>query len=65
VWRLDTADGSWAVKVPFHWSSEDEVRLAAAFQEAACAAGVPAPLVRRTTEGCVFAAIAGKQGQGL
>jgi aminoglycoside phosphotransferase (APT) family kinase protein len=61
VWRLDTADGSWAVKVPFHWSSEDEVRLAAAFQEAACAAGVPTPLVRRTTEGCVFAAIEGKQ----
>jgi hypothetical protein len=65
VWRLDTADGSWAVKVPFHWSSEDEVRLATAFQEAACAAGVPAPLVRHTTEGYVFAAIAGKQGQGL
>ena len=28
VWRLETADGSWAVKVPFHQSSEDEVRLA-------------------------------------
>jgi len=61
VWRLDTADGSWAVKVPFHQSGEDEVRLAAAFQEAACAAGVPAPQVRRTTEGCVFAAIEGRQ----
>jgi Ser/Thr protein kinase RdoA (MazF antagonist) len=61
VWRLDTADGSWAVKVPFDRSSEDEVRLTTAFQEAACAAGVPAPQVRRTTEGCVFAAIAGRQ----
>jgi len=61
VWRLDTADGSWAVKVPLHRSSEEEVRLATAFQEAACAAGVPAPLVRRTTEGWVFAAIAGRQ----
>src|SRR5207249_445201 len=61
VWRLDTADGSWAVKVPFHRSGEDEVRLASAFQEAACAAGVPTPLVRRTTEGCVFAALEGKQ----
>jgi aminoglycoside phosphotransferase (APT) family kinase protein len=37
------------------------VRLATAFQEAACAAGVPAPQVRRTTEGRVFAAIAGRQ----
>jgi Ser/Thr protein kinase RdoA (MazF antagonist) len=61
VWRLDTADGSWAVKVPFHSSSEDEVRLATAFQEAAYTAGVPTPQVRRTTEGCVFAAIEGRQ----
>jgi aminoglycoside phosphotransferase (APT) family kinase protein len=61
VWRLDTADGSWAVKVPFHWSSEDEVRSAAAFQEAAGAAGVPAPRVRRTTGGCVFATLEGRQ----
>jgi len=61
VWRLDTADGRWAVKVPFHRSGEDEVRSAAAFQEAACAAGVPAPRVRRTTEGCVFATLEGKQ----
>ena len=61
VWRLDTADGSWAVKVPFHRSGEDEVRSAAAFQEAACAAGVPAPRVRRTTDGCVFATLEGTQ----
>jgi aminoglycoside phosphotransferase (APT) family kinase protein len=57
VWRLDTADGSWAVKVPFHRSGEDEVRVSTVFQEAACAAGVPAPRVRRTTQGCVFAAV--------
>jgi Ser/Thr protein kinase RdoA (MazF antagonist) len=61
VWRLDTAEGSWAVKVPFRQSAEDEVRSATAFQEAACAAGVPAPRVRRTTEGRVFAALAGRQ----
>lgn len=61
VWRLDTADGSWAVKVPFHQSDEDEVRLATAFQEAAYAAGVPTPQVRRTTEGRVFATIGGRQ----
>lgn len=61
VWRLDTADGSWAVKLPFHESSEDEVRVATAFQEAAYAAGVPTPQVRRTTEGSVFATIRGRQ----
>jgi aminoglycoside phosphotransferase (APT) family kinase protein len=61
VWRLDTAAGSWAVKVPFHRSSEEGVRTAAAFQEAACAAGVPAPRVCRTTEGCVFATLEGAQ----
>jgi aminoglycoside phosphotransferase (APT) family kinase protein len=61
VWRLETADGSWAVKMPFDRSSEDEVRLATAFQEAACDAGVPVPRVRRTTEGCVFASIEGRQ----
>jgi aminoglycoside phosphotransferase (APT) family kinase protein len=61
VWRLDTAAGSWAVKVPFHECTEDDVRSSAAFQEAACAAGVPAPRVRRTTEGQVFATLNGTQ----
>jgi Ser/Thr protein kinase RdoA (MazF antagonist) len=61
VWRLDTAEGRWAVKLPFHPDSEDEVHAATAFQEAACAAGVPTPRVRRTTEGCVFATVAGTQ----
>lgn len=61
VWRLDTADGSWAVKVPFGQSGEDEARRATAFQEAARAAGVPTPQVRRTTAGSVWATIEGKQ----
>jgi Ser/Thr protein kinase RdoA (MazF antagonist) len=61
VWRLDTADGSWAVKVPFHRSGEDEVHVATAFQEAAYAAGVPTPQVRRTTAGRVFATLDGRQ----
>jgi Ser/Thr protein kinase RdoA (MazF antagonist) len=61
VWRLDTADGSWALKVPFDRSSEDEVHVATAFQEAAYAAGVPTPQVRRTTEGRVFATLEGRQ----
>src|SRR5215472_16308253 len=61
VWRLDTTAGSWAVKVPFHQCTEDGVRSSAAFQEAACAAGVPAPRVLRTTEGHVFATLDGTQ----
>ncbi|HEX5142479.1 MAG TPA: phosphotransferase [Mycobacterium sp.] len=61
VWRLDTADGSWAVKTPLHRSGGDEADTTTPFQEAAYAAGVPTPQVRRTTEGRVFAAIAGHQ----
>lgn len=61
VWRLDTATGSWAVKVPFQPSNEDDVRDTTAFQEAAYAAGVPAPRVRRTAAGTVFAPVAGRQ----
>lgn len=57
VWRLETADGNWAVKAPFHPSGEDEARSATAFQEAAYAAGVPTPQVRRTTEGDIFATV--------
>lgn len=44
VWRLDTADGRWAVKVPFRVSGEDGAAAATSFQEVAYAAGVPAPL---------------------
>jgi aminoglycoside phosphotransferase (APT) family kinase protein len=61
VWRLDTADGRWAVKVPFHRTTEDEVRVATEFQEAAYIFGVPTPQVRRTTEGQVIADIGGTQ----
>lgn len=60
VWRLETADGIWAVKVPFHEPSEDGVRASTVFQEAACAAGVPAPRPRRTVDGTVFARIGGR-----
>ena len=61
IWRLDTADGRWAVKVPFEWSDEDEVRLSTAFQEAAYALGVPTPWVRRTVDGSVFATLGDSQ----
>ena len=55
VWRLETTQGRWAVKVPLRAWSEEEVRASTAFHEAAHAAGVPTPQVRRTTEGAVFA----------
>ncbi|RIQ11153.1 phosphotransferase enzyme family protein [Jiangella rhizosphaerae] len=57
VWRLTTVDGRWAVKVPFRHEDEDALVPAAAFQEAAAAAGVPAPRIRRTTDGDLFAVV--------
>jgi hypothetical protein len=59
VWRLDTAGDSWAVQVPSGRPDEDEGRSATVFQEAACAAGIPAAHVRRTTGGGVFAMLGG------
>jgi len=63
VWRLETADGSWAVKVPFGGPTEEEVRPATTFHEAAHAAGVPTPRVRRTTDGHVFATVDGTRAR--
>jgi Ser/Thr protein kinase RdoA (MazF antagonist) len=60
VWRLDTSEGRWALKVPFEPEDADEVRLSTAFHEAAHAAGVPTPQVRRTVDGSVFAAVNGR-----
>jgi aminoglycoside phosphotransferase (APT) family kinase protein len=54
VWRLETSDGEFAVKVPFDPVAEADVRAAAEFQEAAYDAGVPTPRLCRTTEGDVF-----------
>jgi len=59
VRRLETTEGSWAVKVPFEPVEEQEVAASTAFQEAAHAAGVPTPAVRRTTEGAVLADVDG------
>jgi Ser/Thr protein kinase RdoA (MazF antagonist) len=61
VWRLDTTDGRFAVKMPLDMSDEDGADAATTFQEAAYAVGVPTPRVRRTTDGQVFATIAAKQ----
>jgi Ser/Thr protein kinase RdoA (MazF antagonist) len=57
VWRLDTTDGRWAVKVPFDPSPDPS---GVEFQETAGAAGVPAPAVRRALDGHVFATVGGR-----
>ncbi len=62
VWRLDVADASWAVKVPFHHDAGDPdaaqaVEESTRFHEVAHAAGVPTPAVRRTPSGQVFATV--------
>ena len=57
IWRLTTSRGLWAVKEPFEAPPPEEAEEAAAFQEAAVAAGVPAPTVVRTTDGAVFAEV--------
>ncbi|WP_426563550.1 phosphotransferase enzyme family protein [Angustibacter sp. McL0619] len=59
IWRLDTADGSWALKVPFQPPAEDDVRASTVFHESAYAAGVPTPRVQRTTDGAVLADLDG------
>lgn len=61
VWRLETSDGRWAVKVPLHRSTEEEVEPATVFQEQAWAGGVPTPRVVRTLEGSVLADVGGRQ----
>jgi Ser/Thr protein kinase RdoA (MazF antagonist) len=59
VWRLETDEGRYAVKVPAEAVTEDDVRSATAFHEAAHAAGVPTPRVHRSIEGDVFADVDG------
>jgi Ser/Thr protein kinase RdoA (MazF antagonist) len=51
---METATGSWAVKELFERGTEDEAAGQAAFQEAAVAAGVPAPGIVRTVDGRVL-----------
>ena len=62
IWRLDTADGSWAVKQVATNASADEIAElldGAAFQEAAVGAGIPAPAIRRSTAGRIVADLGG------
>jgi Phosphotransferase enzyme family len=53
VWRLDTESGSWALKQVGDVTDEERAELleGALFQEAALAAGIPTPAVRRTRAG--------------
>jgi hypothetical protein len=53
IWRLDTERGSWAVKQVGDVPDEELAELleGAAFQEAALAAGIPTPTLRRTRVG--------------
>ncbi len=65
IWRLDAEGGSWAVKHVTRVSRADqsEILEGAAFQEAARAAGVPTPEVRRTRTGELIATFDGLQAR--
>jgi aminoglycoside phosphotransferase (APT) family kinase protein len=51
IWRMETERGAWAVKEWFEPPDTDELAEGVAFQEAAIAAGVPAPSVVSTPAG--------------
>ena len=61
IWRLDTDRGSWAVKQVDDADADELASLlaGAAFQEAAAAAGVPTPDIRRTRDGDVITDLGG------
>ncbi len=61
IWRLDTDAGSWALKQVDAVTDAElaEIVDGAAFQEAAGAAGVPTPEVRRTRSGKLIAEVDG------
>ena len=54
VWRLTSSRGMFAVKEMFKAWTEDEVRVAADYQDAVTAAGVHVPRIIRTTDGDVL-----------
>ncbi len=61
VWRVVSSTGIWAVKEPFRLEPQDAILASAEFQEAAVAAGVPAPAVVRTVDGQVVVEVDGAQ----
>ena len=67
IWRLDTDQGSWAIKQVDDVTDSElaEIRAGAAFQDAAVAAGVLAPAVRRARTGEVVATVGDVQVQVL
>jgi phosphotransferase family enzyme len=50
IWRMETDRGVWAVKEWFERPDADELAEGVAFQEAAIAAGIPAPSIVRTPQ---------------
>ena len=54
VWRVTSSRGTFAVKEMFGAWTEDEVRVAADYQDAVTAAGVHVPRIIRTTDGHVL-----------
>ncbi|MFN8232478.1 MAG: phosphotransferase [Actinomycetota bacterium] len=59
LWALTTDAGRFAVKALLEPTTEDEVREDARFQDAAVAAGIPAPPILRTHAGDVLLDIEG------
>src|SRR5690349_3722678 len=60
IWRLDCADRSWAVKAERNAMSEEGLAPSVRFHEAAVAAGLPAPVVRRTRDRRVVGRVGGR-----
>ena len=61
IWRLETGQGRYAVKVPFEPVDPAELREPAAFAGAVADAGVATPRVLRAQDGSVVETVAGQQ----
>ena len=61
IWRLETAQGRYAVKVPFEPVDPAELHEPAAFADAVADAGVVTPRVLRGGDGSVVQSVAGHQ----
>lgn len=60
IWRLEATSGTWALKTEANPVSEAGSAPSVRFHEAAVAAGLPAPAVRRTRNGRIVAQVAGR-----
>jgi Ser/Thr protein kinase RdoA (MazF antagonist) len=61
IWRLETGQGRYAVKVPFEPVDPAELHEPAAFADAVADAGVTTPRVLRTLDRSVVETVAGQQ----